>query len=121
MAAAVAAAGGAGAVARYLVDGWVQERSDAALPPGTFVVNVSGSLLLGVLVGLAIRAGLGANVTLVAGTGFLGGYTTFSTHAYETFRLAEDGSGALALLNVVGSVAAGLAAATVGLLVTGAL
>jgi len=121
MALLVALAGGTGAIARYLVDGWIQERADSVFPFGTFTINVTGSLLLGVLAGLVIAHGLDADVKLVAGTGFLGGYTTFSTYAYETFRLAEDGSRGIAMINALGSIAAGLAAATFGLLVTGGL
>jgi len=121
IAAAVSLAGASGALARYLVDGWVQQLTDATLPLGTFCINVTGSLLLGLLVGWAAVHSADADVTLIAGTGFLGGYTTFSTYAFETFRLVEDGSAAFAVLNAAGSVAAGLAAAALGLLVTGAL
>jgi CrcB protein len=117
----IAAAGGAGAAARYLLDGWVQARADRALPVGTFVINVSGSFLLGVLAGLVVAHGFSPDAKLIAGTGFLGGYTTFSTFAYETVRLAEDGSRRLALVNVAVSVTAGIVAAAAGLLVTGAL
>jgi len=117
----VVAAGGLGAVARYLVDGWVQDRVETVLPLGTWVVNVTGSFLLGALAGLVIAHGLSPDVKLVAGTGFLGGYTTFSTFAFETVGLAEDGARTFAVVNVAASVAAGLLAATVGLLVTGAL
>jgi CrcB protein len=117
----IAGAGGLGAAARYLVDGWVQTRVDRPLPVGTFVVNVSGSFVLGVLAGLVVAHGLSPDAKLIAGTGFLGGYTTFSTLAYETVQLAGDGSRRPALANVALSVAAGVAAAAAGLLVTGAL
>jgi CrcB protein len=121
MTAVVAIAGGMGAVARYALDGWLQQRTDRVFPIGTFAVNVTGSFALGILVGLSIAHGLDPDAKLVAGTGFLGGYTTFSTYAYETFRLAEDGSRRLAALNAMGSIAAGLGAATLGLLATGGL
>ncbi len=117
----IAAAGGLGAAARYLVDGWVEERVETVLPVGTWVVNVSGSFLLGLLVGLVVAHGVSPDARLIAGTGFLGGYTTFSTFAYETVGLAEGGSRLLTALNVTASIAAGLAAATLGLLITGAL
>jgi CrcB protein len=117
----IAVAGGAGAGARYLLDGWVQHRVDRPLPVGTFVINVSGSFVLGLLVGLVVAHGLSPDARLIAGTGFFGGYTTFSTLAYETVRLAEDGSRRLALANVAVSVTAGIAAAAAGLLLTGAL
>ena len=121
MAALVALAGGTGAMARYVLDGWIQRRTDSPLPLGTFTINVTGSLLLGVLAGLLISHGASAHLKLVAGTGFLGGYTTFSTYAYETFRLAEDRASAFALANVVGSIAVGLLGAAAGLLLTGGL
>ena len=121
MAGLVALAGAAGAIARFVVDGAIQDRTDSPLPLGTFVVNITGSLLLGVVAGLALSHSVSAHARLIVGTGFLGGYTTFSTYAYETYRLAEDGSGRLALLNMVGSIAVGLAAAACGLLLTGGL
>lgn len=117
----IAGAGGLGAAARYLLDGWVQTRVDRPLPVGTFVINVSGSFVLGLLVGLVLAHRLSPDVRLIAGTGFLGGYTTFSTFAYETVQLAAEGSRRLALANVAGSVTAGIVAAAAGLLVTGAL
>jgi CrcB protein len=121
MLALVALAGGVGAMVRYVLDGWIQDRTDNPLPVGTFFINVTGSFLLGLLAGLAIRHSVSANAKLIAGTGFLGGYTTFSTYVYETFRLAEDRAEAAAILNVLASMGAGLVAATVGLLVTGGL
>ncbi len=117
----VALAGGGGALARFALDGVIQDRSDSPLPWGTFVINVSGSLLLGLLAGLALSHSVSGDARLIAGTGFLGGYTTFSTYAYETARLAEDGANALAVANLIGSVVAGLAAAAAGLLITGGL
>lgn len=106
----VAAAGGAGAVARLLLDGTVSERAGRGLPLGTLVVNLSGAFLLGLLVGLSP----GGDALEVAGTGLLGGYTTFSTWMFESHRLAEDGRGRAALANLVGSLALGLAAAALG-------
>ncbi|MGH3417107.1 MAG: fluoride efflux transporter CrcB [Actinocrinis sp.] len=103
-----------GAVSRYLLDRAVAGRFPG-FPAGTWVINVSGSLLLGVLAALATRHGLSANVVAVVGTGVCGGYTTFSTFNFETVRLAEEGAGATALVNIGASVAAGLAAAAVGL------
>ncbi|HEY6316734.1 MAG TPA: fluoride efflux transporter CrcB [Acidimicrobiia bacterium] len=117
----IALAGGGGAVARFVLDGVVQDRTDSPAPLGTFVINVSGSFLLGVIAGLTIGHTLSANAKLIAGTGFLGGYTTFSTYALETYRLVEDRAHALAAANLLGSIAAGLAAAALGLLLTGAL
>ena len=109
-------AAAAGAVLRYLVDGAVSARDHGAFPWGTFLINVSGCLLLGVITGLALFHGLGPDTKLVAGTGFCGAFTTFSTFAYETVRLAEEGSLATAARNAAGTLLAGAAAATLGLL-----
>jgi CrcB protein len=101
--------GAVGAPARYLTDLAVQRRHDTEFPWGTWTVNVVGSFLLGVVA----ATGPGWVVTLV-GTGFCGALTTFSTFGYETVRLAEEGETATAVWNVVGSLAAGLAAAALG-------
>lgn len=101
--------GAVGAPARYLTDQAVQRRHGTAMPWGTWTVNVSGSLALGVVV----AAGPGWLVTL-AGTGFCGALTTFSTFGYETVRLAEEGELSSAVWNAVGSLTAGLAAAALG-------
>ena len=79
-----------GAPARYLLDGYVQARARGGLPLGTLVINVSGSLVLGFLTGLALYHAFPATPKTVLGTGFCGAYTTFSTFAYETVRLAEE-------------------------------
>ncbi|MDH6460612.1 CrcB protein [Micromonospora sp. A200] len=99
-----------GAPLRYLTDRAVQARHSSLLPWGTLTVNVAGSLLLGVL--LAVPAG--SAVTALVGTGFCGALTTWSTFGYETLRLARAGARRHALANVLLSVAAGLAAATLG-------
>lgn len=108
--AGVAVFGGIGAVLRFALDGFVQGRLDTELPVGTLVVNGVGSLLLGLLTGL----GVGGDGMLLAGVAALGSFTTFSTWMLETERLAEDGEVALGLVNIMGSVALGLAAAGLG-------
>jgi CrcB protein len=108
--------GGVGAVGRFAVDSLIQRRSRSELPLGTFAINVSGSFALGILVGASA-----ASTLLLAGTALLGSFTTFSTWLFETERLAEDGELQLAVLNVLGSVAAGLAAAVAGFALGGAL
>ena len=108
-------AGSLGAICRYVVDGYVQDRFDGSFPLGTFVVNVSGCLLLGVVTGLAIWHGASAPVKVVAGTGFVGAYTTFSTWMYETMALVRDGARLLAVANLLGSIACGMMAAGLGL------
>lgn len=101
--------GALGAPARYLTDQAVQRRHGTSFPWGTWTVNVSGSFVLGVVV----AAGPTWLVTL-AGTGFCGALTTFSTFGYETVRLAEEGETATAVWNVLGTLATGLAAAALG-------
>lgn len=109
-----------GAVARYAVDGFVADRTTgSAFPWGTFIINVTGSLLLGVLTGLVIdRAVLPASLRGPVLIGFIGAYTTFSTFMLESWRLIEAGSYGLAAANAIGSVGVGLVAVFVGL-VTG--
>lgn len=105
-----------GAVARYLVDGWVLSRTGADLPWGTLVINLSGSFVLGVLFALAIdRAILSPEIRGPLMIGFLGAYTTFSTLMLESWRLFEEGSTMLGLANLVGSVVLGLIAVVGGL------
>lgn len=105
-----------GALARYGVGALVAERWPTPFPLGTFLINVSGSCLLGLLIGLGgRRAGLPSPVYLALGTGFLGAYTTFSTWSVDTLRLWQSGSPGLALANALGSMAAGLLAAWVGM------
>lgn len=115
LAVAVALAAGSGAVLRYLVDQFVYRRIRGDFPFGTVVVNITGSFLLGLVTGLAAHHGLPHTPTLIIGTGFAGGYTTLSTWAWETVTLAESGELLEASGNVLGSFAAGLAAAAAGL------
>jgi fluoride exporter len=115
LALAVSVAAAVGAALRYLVDQVVQHQHDQTFPWGTFVINISGSLLLGLLTGLALHQELPAAVTTVLGVGLLGGYTTWSTYLWESLALAETGTIGQAALNVVGSLAAGFAAAGAGM------
>ena len=112
---AIAAAGALGAASRYLIDGWVQDRVRGVFPWGTWLINVSGSLALGFLTGLALYHGLTDTPKAVIGAGFVGAYTTFSTFTYETIRLVEEGSRYEAALNAATSTVAGLLAAAAGL------
>ncbi|MCV7279922.1 fluoride efflux transporter CrcB [Mycolicibacterium flavescens] len=106
----VALLGGAGAVARFLVDRAVSHRLPGLFPSGIFVVNISGALVLGVITGLAP----GPTTTLLAGVAFVGAYTTFSTWMLQTLELRDGGRTGLAVTNIVASVILGLAAAAAG-------
>ncbi|EGX55572.1 camphor resistance protein CrcB [Streptomyces zinciresistens K42] len=110
-----------GAPLRYLTDRAVQSRHDSVFPWGTFVVNVSGSLILGLLTGAALAGAAGSRLQLLIGTGLCGALTTYSTFSYETLRLTGTGARLYAAVNVVGSVTAGLGAAFLGLAVAGAV
>ena len=110
-----------GAPARYLVDRFIQSRRDTVMPWGTLSVNVLGTLVLGLLTGLAAARDVPAEVLLAVGTGLCGAFTTYSTFGYESLRLFEDGARLLACLNVAVTLAAGLAAAIVGCAVGAAL
>jgi len=118
----VALGGAAGAVTRYVIDGFVSDRAGGAFPWGTLVINVSGSALVGLLFALAIERGvLPASIRAPLMIGFIGAYTTFSTLMLESWRLWEDGAVGLAAVNVVGSILLGLAALFVGLTIGRAL
>ncbi|MCZ7421263.1 MULTISPECIES: fluoride efflux transporter CrcB [unclassified Micromonospora] len=108
----VALGAAVGAPLRYLVDRAVQARHDSVFPWGTFVVNVVGSLLLGVLIGGA--GAVPGSLVALLGVGLCGALTTYSTFGYETVRLFEDGARLPALLNAVVSVVAALGAAFLG-------
>lgn len=112
---------GTGAAARWWVDQIVSARLRAPLPLGTMLVNVSGSALLGLLLG-AVSVGAGSpELVALVGTGLCGGFTTYSTFAFETVRLTEDGRDSVALTNVIGSIVAGLTAAALGWMLGAAL
>ncbi|WP_375474832.1 fluoride efflux transporter CrcB [uncultured Jatrophihabitans sp.] len=111
----ISLAGGLGAVARLVVDGAIRERWSATFPIATFAINVSGSLLLGVLTGLVLFRHSPTDLAHIAGTGFCGGYTTFSTASFETVRLVQRGATSWAVLYGVGSVLTTVGAAGLGL------
>jgi CrcB protein len=117
----VALAGGAGAVLRALIIHHVGLRRADPLPVGTLLVNASGSLVLGVLTGLALYHGLGGRSLVVAGLGLCGGYTTWSTASWETIHLVHTGHRAEAIFYTVGGLAICLAAAAAGVGLMGLL
>ncbi len=110
----IALAGGLGAVTRYVVDTAVARRNRTGFPLGTVVINVTGSFLLGLLTGWLLTGALGPWGAIV-GTGFLGGYTTFSTASVEGARLLRAGRGWSVLLHAGAMLLAGLLAAALGL------
>ncbi|MET7644984.1 fluoride efflux transporter CrcB [Streptomyces sp. NPDC005426] len=110
-----------GAPLRYLTDRAVQSRHDTVFPWGTFTVNVSGCLVLGLLTGAVAAGAASSHTQLLLGTGFCGALTTYSTFSYETLRLAEGGARFYAVANAVASVVAGLGAAFVGVTLAEAL
>ncbi len=106
-----------GANARYVTAKWVGGAVDARFPLGTFLINVSGSFLLGLL-GAVLAERLvphGDQWRLALGVGFLGAFTTFSTFEYETHALFEDGAWLTALTNIFLSLSLGLLAVRAGL------
>jgi CrcB protein len=102
--------GGLGALARFLIDAVVSAGTGGQIPLGTLVVNLSGSLLLGLLVGVALHG----DAYLLAGTATIGSYTTFSTWMFESHRLAEGERRWILLANVALSLVLGVAAAALG-------
>ena len=112
----LAAAGAAGALARYGLAGLVQRQAGGNFPAGTFVVNLAGCLLFGVVWGLLEhRLGLAAQVRLVVLTGFMGSFTTFSTFAFESAGLLQGGQIAAALANLAGQTVLGVALVWLGM------
>ena len=110
-------AGAAGTAARYLLSGWVLRLAGPGFPWGTVTVNVLGSFLIS----LILQAGLGSpglpsTLRLALTTGFLGGFTTYSTFNYETLQLFDQGAWSLATWNLLGTAASCLLAGWLGLL-----
>jgi CrcB protein len=112
--AATALAGGLGAMARFVTDGIVTAQSRLPIPLGTPAVNITGSLLLGVITGLAVGVAQ-TELRTILGAGFLGGYTTFSTASTQNADLLRKRHPYLALLYGAGMLAGSLSAAAAGL------
>lgn len=109
---------GAGGLARFIAGTIIMQRYVGRFPLGTFIINISGSFLIGILMTfLAGRLDLSPNWRLLLVVGFLGGYTTFSSFEYETFVAARSGGSLLALLNVVGSIVFGYVAVWLGAII----
>ena len=117
----IGVAGALGAGARYLLGRFVAVRVGSQFPFGTLLINVTGAFLIGLLFALAGRQVISSAIQVTLSTGFLGGYTTFSTMSWEGMQLARGGSTRLSFLYLAGSLLLGLIAATCGLALGGGL
>jgi len=112
---AVLLGGGVGSLARYVAGSAIMRRFGGGFPLGTFVINVTGSFLIGLLMTvLTERLEWNPNWRLLLVAGFLGGYTTFSSFEYESLQAMRQGAAGIALLNLAGSVVAGYMAVWLG-------
>jgi fluoride exporter len=112
-------AGATGALARYLLGRFVAARATTQFPLGTLLINVSGAFVIGLITSLVGRKLLSPAVQLILATGFLGGYTTFSTMSWEGVQLARGGNSRASIIYLGGSFLLGLVAAFVGILLGG--
>lgn len=110
-------AGAIGALARYLLGRLIAEHASTSFPWGTLLINVSGAFLIGLLMGLTSRQAMGTQAQTILATGFLGGYTTFSTMSWEGMQLTKSGSFRQSALYLAGNFGPGLLAAALGLFV----
>lgn len=110
-----AVAGGVGAAVRFVCDGLIRTHLKTAFPWATTIINVSGSLALGVLLGFALAQSPLHELTVVIATGFLGGYTTFSTASYESVQLLKQGRYVASFVSGLGMLVLAVAAAVLGL------
>jgi CrcB protein len=110
----IGGAGALGALARYLLGRFVAERTGSPFPFGTLLINISGALCIGFLFAMASRHLISAALQSVLATGFLGGYTTFSTMCWESVQLLRGGSRSASLLYLGGSFSLGLLAVVLG-------
>ncbi len=114
--------GAVGTGARYLIGQWAVRALGAGLPYGTFIVNVLGSFLISLIMGLSLEASaISTPVRLFLVTGVMGGLTTYSTFNYETLKLFQGGAWGLAAANVLLTVTACAAAGVLGLVVVSRL
>lgn len=115
----IGVAGAGGALTRYLLGRFVAQRVLSQLPVGTFIINISGAFLIGLIAGLAGHKVVSTALQLVLATGFLGGYTTFSTMQWEGTQLIRGGSSSRGLLYLGGTFVLGVPVAALGMLLGG--
>ena len=111
----IAVFGGLGAVLRFVTDGTIRTILGRNFPWGTLIINVTGSFILGVLTGFVLHNEVSNNVLLIVGTGFCGGFTTFSTAMFEAVRLIEERRYNAVMLQTFGTAILSLSAAAIGL------
>ena len=114
----VALAGSGGAVARFVLDGAIRHRRSADFPWATMLINITGSLLLGVIVGLVLFHGAPGELQTIVGVGFCGGFTTFSTASVETIRLIQRRRYWAGAFNSIGTLLITVAAAAAGIAIS---
>lgn len=112
----VGVAGACGALTRYLLGRSIAKRAGAQFPLGTLLINVTGAFVIGLLFALTGHTLLSPVLQVILATGFLGGYTTYSTMHWEGVQLARGGSARMSVLYLGGSFACGLLATSLGLL-----
>lgn len=113
----VGVAGAVGALVRYLLGRFIAERAGSQFPLGTLFINVTGAFVIGLLFALVGRKFLSPALQVILATGFLGGYTTFSTMSWEGVQLARGGNTRRSLLYLGASLLFGLLAAMLGLII----
>ncbi|MCQ1946622.1 MULTISPECIES: fluoride efflux transporter CrcB [unclassified Arthrobacter] len=111
----LALAGGVGATVRFVIDGLIRAHLKTRFAWATTIINVSGSVVLGLLTGLTIEHFVSTDLSIVIGTGFLGGYTTFSTASYETVQLIKEGRYGASFISGIVMLVLSVAAAVLGL------
>lgn len=113
----VGTGGFTGSVLRYLISEFTALKWGTTFPYGTFIVNIAGCLIIGIIYGLGVKQLAPTEMRLLLATGFCGGFTTFSSFSFEFLILLREGQTSLAFLYAAGSMIAGLAAVWVGLLI----
>jgi CrcB protein len=111
----VALAGSLGAICRFIIDGHIRAALNTTFPWATLCINVSGSFILGIVTGVALRTPGATILVAIVGAGFCGGYTTFSTASFETVRLLERRAYRAAFENMAGGASATVVAAFIGI------